>query len=151
MKASEEELKSGRQRPPRGLVSESAALRTTWMRTSVVTTENWSGTRHFGFVIFKEDFPTNDYYCNYLLSEATGYNSKWVESRDGHQISHLSYLFRLKKKSFTVVIAQSLLRLPRNRFQLQFWFHFLEDQAELMRRTQDAMDLGDGRRWCSFT
>lgn len=40
MKASEEELKLGRQRPPQGLVSESAALRTTWRRTSVVTTEN---------------------------------------------------------------------------------------------------------------
>lgn len=52
----------------------------------------------------------------------------------------------MRKKSFTIIIAQSLLRLLQNIFQLHFWFHFLEDQAELMHRTQYEMDLEDGRR-----
>lgn len=43
-----------------------------------------------------------------------------------------------RKKSFTLT-AQSLLQ---NRFQLQFWFHFLEDQGELMYKTQYEMDWG---------
>lgn len=42
------------------------------------------------------------------------------------------------KKSFTLT-AQSLLQ---NRFQLQFWFRFLEDQGELMYKTQYEMDWG---------
>lgn len=48
-----------------------------------------------------------------------------------------------RKKPFTLVIAQSLPRLLQNRSQLQFGFHFLEDQAELMHRTQYEVDLGD--------
>lgn len=56
-----------------------------------------------------------------------------------------------RKKSFTLIIAPSLLRLLQNRFQLQFGFHFLEDQAKLIQRTQYEMNLGDGGRYCSFT
>lgn len=56
-----------------------------------------------------------------------------------------------RKKSFTLIISPSLLRLLQNIFQLQFGFHLLEDQAELIHRTQYEMDLGDGGRYCSFT
>lgn len=54
--------------------------------------------------------------------------------------SVICYLFRLdeKEKSFTLT-AQSLLQ---NRFQLQLWFHFLEDHGELMYKTQYEIDWG---------
>lgn len=148
MKASEEELKLGRQRPPQGLVSESAALRTTWRRTSVVTTENWSGTCHFRFVIFKKDiFPQMTIIiitCSLKLLDIAQSELR-VETVIKSVISVICSDW-MRKKSFTIIIAQSLLRLLQNIFQLHFWFHFLEDQAELMHRTQYEMDLEDGRR-----
>lgn len=55
-----------------------------------------------------------------------------------------------RRKSFTLIIASSFPRLLQNRFQLQVWFPFLEDQAEFMHRKCE-LDFGYGGKNCSFT
>lgn len=105
-----------------------------------LATENWSGAYHASSTcaIFEHIFPEVTIIiitCSLKLlglSQSEGRGGTVIKS----VISAIGSGWVRRKKSFTL-IAQS--RLP-NRFQLQFWFHFLEDQGELMHKTQYEMD-----------
>lgn len=85
-------------------------------------------------------------------AETTGSIWKWlgVGMVIRSVISVIGAGWTKRRKSFTLIIASSFPRLLQNRFQLQVWFPFLEDQAEFMHRKCE-LDFGYGGKNCSFT
>lgn len=77
--------------------------------------------------------------------ETTGSMWKWVGVGMVIRsvISVIGAGWTKRRKSFTLIIASSSPRLLQNRFQLQVWFPFLEDQAEFMHRKCE-LDFGYG-------
>lgn len=77
--------------------------------------------------------------------ETTGSMWKWVGVGMVIRsvISVIGAGWTKRRKSFTLIIASSFPRLLQNRFQLQVWFPFLEDQAEFMHRKCE-LDFGYG-------